>query len=202
MLSCCHNPPLSDSERDFRSHNLVIADWERWPFASLKKKKKNASPSSFFPQFPLLHHHLLQAFDQSKPNPASCCSATANQSSWCSRVCISGGVKVGGRGGAGWGADIKRWWATKYWGSHDTHKQVHFYLQTDPKIYFPSYLKSVFEVVCDESVTLSNKGKKGKGGKVWREERRGENKEGGHTEEELYIIIQLEFLQQNKTWYI
>lgn len=112
------------------------------------------------------------------------------------------GVKVGGRGGAGWGADIKRWWATKYWGSHDTHKQVHFYLQTDPKIYFPSYLKSVFEVVCDESVTLSNKGKKGKGGKVWREERRGENKEGGHTEEELYIIIQLEFLQQNKTWYI
>lgn len=94
-LSCCHDPLLSDSERDFCTHNLMIADWERWPFTSLKKK--NVCPSSFFLQFPLLHHHLLWAFDQSNPNPASCCSATANQSSWCSRVCVSGGVGNGGQ---------------------------------------------------------------------------------------------------------
>lgn len=54
-------------------------------------------------------------------------------------------------------------------------------------------MKSVSEVICDESVTLSNKGKKGKGGEVRREERR-ENKGGDDKEEELYIIIQLEFL--------
>lgn len=129
-LSCCHDPLLSDSERDFCTHNLMIADWERGPFTSLKKK---CISLLLFPAIPSAPPPPALSLRPIKSKPCILLfSHSQSELMVQPSVFIWWGWGVGERGGEGWGADIKRWWGTKYWGSHDTHKQAHFYFQTNP----------------------------------------------------------------------